>query len=71
MATAPKIRASLLDPEIERSSVFVPTKTKQTTMKSTSTTRNPKDVIKRFEIERAYGLGRRRRKTRKVRKHRK
>jgi len=71
MATAPKLRASLLDPEIERSSVFVPTKSKQTTMKSSSTTRNPKDAIKRFEMERAYGFGRRRKLRRTRRKTRK
>lgn len=80
MATAPKLAAPTLDPEIERSRVFDPSKhvTKSDVSLSISPTqRNPKDAIRRFELEKAYGFGRRRktrklrRKTRKTRKYRK
>jgi len=81
MATAPRLHAQLLDPEIERSKIFDPLKEK----KSKATvininqpeTRNRGDAIRRFELERAYGFGRRRktrksrRKIRRTRKYRK
>ena len=81
MATAPRLRASLLDPEVERSKVYDPLK--KSLVQSTAvqvgelTPRNPGDAIKRFQMEKAYGMGRRRksrklrRKIRKTRKSRK
>ncbi len=73
MATAPRLKASLLDPEMERSKVFDPTKPKQahTTVRVSTSSRNPKDAIKRFEMEKAYGLGRRRKNRRTRKKSRK
>ena len=81
MATAPHLRAQLLDPEIERSKVFDPlkeTKSKATVINiNQPETRNRGDAIRRFELERAYGFGRRRktrksrRKIRRTRKYRK
>jgi hypothetical protein len=81
MATAPRLRAQLLDPEVERSQVYNPLK--ESKVQSTAVnvdapaTRNKGDAIKRFELERAYGFGRRRktrkhrRKVRRTRKYRK
>ena len=77
MATAPRIKSlEYTDPEIERSKVFNPLKTSNATNISVDIEkkqhRNPKDVIRRFEEEKAYGLGRRRtRRTIKVKKSRK
>ena len=79
MATAPRIHPELSDEEIGRK-VFIP---KRKTDSPTNleveklSPRNPKEAIKRFEEEKAYGLGRRRyrksrklrRKNRKTRKH--
>jgi len=81
MATAPRLRAELLDPEIERSKVYnplKPSKSQDVAIKMNEPeTRNKGDAIRRFELERAYGMGRRRktrkprRKVRRTRKYRK
>jgi hypothetical protein len=81
MATAPRLRGQLLDPEIERSKVYNPlkeSKSQDVAIKMPGPeTRNKGDAIRRFELERAYGLGRRRktrksrRKVRRTRKYRK
>jgi hypothetical protein len=81
MATAPRLRAELLDPEIERSKVYnplKPSKSQDVAVKMNEPeTRNKGDAIRRFELERAYGFGRRRktrksrRKVRRTRKYRK
>ena len=81
MATAPRLRGQLLDPEIERSKVYNPlkeSKSQDVAIKMPGPeTRNKGDAIRRFELERAYGMGRRRktrksrRKVRRTRKYRK
>jgi hypothetical protein len=78
MASAPRLRAPFTDPELERSKVFNPSEKTSSQNVSVSvgnkSRRNPSDAIKRFEMEKAYGFGRRRRRTRrskKTRKHRK
>jgi hypothetical protein len=81
MATAPRLGAELLDPEIERSKVYnplKPSKSQDVAIKMNDPeTRNKGDAIRRFELERAYGFGRRRktrksrRKVRRTRKYRK
>jgi hypothetical protein len=75
MASAPRLRAPFVDPELERSKVFNPSEKAVSQNVSVSvgdkSRRNPGDAIKRFEMEKAYGFGRRRRYTRKSKKSKK
>jgi hypothetical protein len=74
MAAAPRLSADVVDPEVERPRVFNPLKSSNKSDVSLTVVkqepRNPKDVIRRFQEEKSYGLGRRRR-TRRVRKSKK
>ena len=74
MATAPAYRAQTPDDPEMGIRVFNPSKKQNTSVSikmKDETRRNPKDVIKRFEEEKSYGLGRRRKSRRRVRKSKK